>query len=74
MTLEFKCFQAIQEYADAKEKFIKERSELESHLRQQSENHQEQVLELEKQVSFLLLQSHQLKPCFIDCTHYNRCQ
>ena len=45
-----KWFQAIQEYTDAKEKFVKERSDLESHLRQQAETHQEQVLELEKQV------------------------
>ena len=45
-----KCFQAIQEYTNAKEKFVKERSDLESNLRQQAETHQEQVLELEKQV------------------------
>ena len=45
-----KCFQAIQEIADTKEKFEKERSHLESHLRHQAEAHQERVLELEKQV------------------------
>ena len=69
MTLEFKWFQAIQEYADAKEKSIKERLDLESRLRQQAESHQERVLELEKQVWFLLLEPHQLKSYLIGCVH-----
>ncbi|KAI5082935.1 hypothetical protein GOP47_0002678 [Adiantum capillus-veneris] len=52
---------AIQDYADAKEKFEKERAELESRLRQQAETQQNRLLELDKQVRTLMDSKHALE-------------
>ncbi|KAH7365519.1 hypothetical protein KP509_18G032500 [Ceratopteris richardii] len=52
---------AIQDYTDAKEKFEKERAELEVHFRQQTEAQQNRLLELEKQVRCLLDSKHALE-------------
>ncbi|MCO5594740.1 hypothetical protein L7F22_048773 [Adiantum nelumboides] len=52
---------AIHDYADAKEKFEKERAELESRCRQQAETQQNRLLELDKQVRALLDSKHALE-------------